>query len=78
MPIFKYEIHIRSDNDNTGECQELVRMEYAYNAIDAVSQAFMVVSATTGSSRLSVISVGPPMADILASHNIYAEAVKSK
>jgi hypothetical protein len=55
-----YDVDVVISNQNTTESRVETRRIHAYNAIDALTQAVVEVSATAGSADLKVTRIAPP------------------
>jgi hypothetical protein len=61
MNAYPYEVELKIENKNTRESSIQTRTVYAYNAMDAASQAVMEASADAGSADIRLMRIGPPL-----------------
>jgi hypothetical protein len=56
---YPYDVELKITNENTKDVQLVKRRVFAYNAVDACTQA-MIVAGAGSSAKVDVVSIGPP------------------
>jgi hypothetical protein len=67
MNAYPYDVELKIENENTRESRLETRRVYAYNAMDAATQACMEASVDAGSANIRLIRIGPPLEDCIES-----------
>lgn len=64
--IYKYEIEVKLTHKNTGEVKTATRIDHAYSIQDMTMQTLFAMISEHGNVDVTVMRVGPPLADIRA------------
>ena len=60
MFAYPYVVEFKLTNPNTLETRLLTRRVYAYTVSDACTQALLEASTEAGSSKVDIVTIGPP------------------
>ena len=61
MKAYPYDVELVIANDNTKAVRMETRRVYAYNVVDAITQAVVEASALAGSGDVKPVRVAPPL-----------------
>jgi hypothetical protein len=61
MRAYPYDVELRLDNGNTKETTIRTHRVYAYNVLDAMTQATVEASVDAGSADIKILRVAPPL-----------------